>query len=101
MCDRERSCAGATGIEQCSVRGFPLQHAIGISTAELAYYARLMQSLHFPLTPRGVRVEAERVLHACSEAACKANKTLGPDWYTKVFLEDNPEMRSKHGKGYD
>ena len=25
MCDRERSCAGATGIEQCSVRGFPLQ----------------------------------------------------------------------------
>ena len=70
-------------------------------TAEIASHARLMQSLHFPLTPRDIQVEAERVLHARSEAACKANKTLGPDWYTKVFLEDNPEMRSKRGKVYD
>jgi len=43
-------------------------------TVEIAQHARLMQSLHFPLTPRDVRVEAERVLHTCSKAACKANK---------------------------
>ena len=25
----------------------------------------------------------------------------GPGWYSKVFLVDNPEMKSKRGKGYN
>jgi len=72
-----------------------------LETKEIAEHARLMQSLHFPLTPADIRLEAERILHARNDDARRNLTTLGPGWYSKVFLVDNPEMKSKRGKGYD
>ena len=72
-----------------------------LETKEIAKHARLMQSLHFPLTPADIRLEAERILHAQNDDARRELTTLGPGWYSKVFLVDNPEMKSKRGKGYD
>jgi len=72
-----------------------------LETKEIAEHARLMQSLHFPLTPADIRLEAERILHARNDDARRNLTTLGPGWYSKVFLVDNPEMKSKCGKGYD
>ncbi len=72
-----------------------------LETKEVAKHARLMQSLHFPLTPADIRLEAERILHARNDDARRDHTTLGPGWYSKVFLVDNPEMKSKRGKGYD
>ncbi len=68
---------------------------------EITEHARLMQSLHFPLTPADIQLEAERIIHAQNDDAHRNLTTLGPGWYSKVFLVDNPEMKSKRGKGYN
>jgi hypothetical protein len=72
-----------------------------LETKEIANHARLMQSLHFPLTPADIRLEAERILHARNDDARRDLTTVGPGWYSKVFLVNNPKMKSKCGKGYD
>ena len=72
-----------------------------LETKEIAKHARLMQSLHFPLTPADIHLEAEQILHARNDNARRDLTTLGPGWYSKVFLVNNPEMKSKCGKGYD
>ena len=72
-----------------------------LETKEIAKHARLMQSLHFPLTPADIHLEAEQILHAWNDNARRDLTTLGPGWYSKVFLVNNPKMKSKCGKGYD
>lgn len=63
----------------------------------IAVFAGRMQDLHFPLTPEDVRLEAQRILHAREPLASE----IGGNWYSRVFLKDNPQMRNKRGKGYD
>jgi hypothetical protein len=77
------------------------RHISPVETKQIAEFAKLMQSLHFPLTPADIVHEAERIWYAHDDNARTQGKKLWPNWYRQVFLKDNPEMVNKLGKGYD
>jgi hypothetical protein len=77
------------------------RHLSKVETKVLADHVVRMQQLHFPLTPADVVIEATRIFHNKDPVAKVNNTPLGKNWYHKVFLKDNPQLKNKLGKGLD
>jgi hypothetical protein len=94
---QDRLGGAASRMEEMTSR----QHLSPTETKVLAEHAAEMQKLHFPLMPQDIRLEAQRLWYSKDPVAEAHGDTLGVNWYSRVFLKDNPEMVNKMGKGLD
>ena len=90
-----------TGAQSHAEEKGDRRHLSKVETAVIAKHVVCMQQLHFPLTPANVVHEAERIWHNKDPIAKANNTPLGKNWYHEVFLKDNPQLKSKLGRGLD
>ena len=64
-------------------------------------HAAGMQKLYFPLTSQDIRLDAQCIWYSQDPAVEGHCDNLGVNWYSQVFLKDNPEIENKMGKGLD
>ena len=76
-------------------------HLSPTETNVLAEHATEMQKLHFLLTPQDIRLKAQHLWYSKDPAAEACGNKLGVNWYSWVFLKNNPEMVNKMGKCLD